>query len=96
MLTGHIVDGLTTQSRRTSEQAVPTPRRRSSRRVARGRARAPRRSRSAEPNWSTSSEEGPGRECGQRQSFVDAVLKNKSVESLGFDKKDYDRIVAIK
>jgi hypothetical protein len=24
------------------------------------------------------------------------VLKNKSVESLGFDKKDYDRIVAIK
>ena len=31
-----------------------------------------------------------------RQSFVDAVLKNKSVESMGFDKKDYDRIVAIK
>ena len=29
-----------------------------------------------------------------RQSFVDAVLKNVSVESLGFDKKDYDRIVA--
>jgi TRAP-type C4-dicarboxylate transport system substrate-binding protein len=31
-----------------------------------------------------------------RQSFVDAVLKTVSVESLGFDKKDYDRIVAIK
>ena len=31
-----------------------------------------------------------------RQSFVDAVLKTKSVESMGFDKKDYDRIVAIK
>ena len=29
-----------------------------------------------------------------RQSFVDAVLKTKSVESMGFDKKDYDRIVA--
>ena len=31
-----------------------------------------------------------------RQSFVDAVLKAKSVESMGFDKKDYDRIVSIK
>ncbi len=42
-------------------------------------------------------EEGPGRATQvNRQSFVDAVLKNKSVESLGFDKKDYDRIVAIK
>jgi len=31
-----------------------------------------------------------------RQSFVDAVLKSKTVESMGFDRKDYDRIVAIK
>ena len=31
-----------------------------------------------------------------RQSFVDAVLKTASLESMGFDKKDYDRIVAIK
>jgi hypothetical protein len=31
-----------------------------------------------------------------RQSFVDAVLKAKPVESLGYDRKDYDRIVAIK
>ncbi len=31
-----------------------------------------------------------------RQSFVDAVLKSKTVESMGFDKKDYDRIVGIK
>ena len=31
-----------------------------------------------------------------RQSFVDAVLKTKSVESMGFDKKDYDRIVSIR
>ena len=31
-----------------------------------------------------------------RQSFVDAVLKSKSVESMGFDRKDYDRIVSIK
>ena len=31
-----------------------------------------------------------------RQSFIDAVLKNKPLEPMGFDKKDYDRIVAIK
>jgi len=31
-----------------------------------------------------------------RKSFSDAVLKNSTVESMGFDKKDYDRIVAIK
>ena len=31
-----------------------------------------------------------------RQSFIDAVSKSVTVESLGFDKKDYDRIVAIK
>ena len=31
-----------------------------------------------------------------RQSFVDAVLKNSTPESLGYDRKDYDRIVAIK
>jgi tripartite ATP-independent transporter DctP family solute receptor len=31
-----------------------------------------------------------------RQSFIDAVLKAKTVESMGFDKKDYDRIVAVK
>src|SRR6266498_457760 len=31
-----------------------------------------------------------------RKSFVDAVLKNAPLESMGFDRKDYDRIVAIK
>ena len=31
-----------------------------------------------------------------RKSFSDAVLKNSSLESMGFDKKDYDRIVSLK
>jgi len=31
-----------------------------------------------------------------RQSFVDAVLKSFTPESLGYERKDYDRIVAIK
>ena len=31
-----------------------------------------------------------------RKSFSDAVLKASTVESMGFDKKDYDRIVSLK
>ena len=31
-----------------------------------------------------------------RQSFVDAVLKSTTPESLGFTRADYDKIVAIK
>jgi tripartite ATP-independent transporter DctP family solute receptor len=31
-----------------------------------------------------------------RQSFVDAVLKNATPESLGYNRKDYERIVALK
>jgi hypothetical protein len=31
-----------------------------------------------------------------RQSFVDAVLKAKPLEGMGFDRKDYDRIVSVK
>jgi TRAP-type C4-dicarboxylate transport system substrate-binding protein len=31
-----------------------------------------------------------------RQTFVDAVLKNAPVESMGFTRADYDKIVAIK
>ena len=31
-----------------------------------------------------------------RKSFSDAVLKNVPLESMGYDKKDYDRIIAIK
>jgi TRAP-type C4-dicarboxylate transport system substrate-binding protein len=31
-----------------------------------------------------------------RKSFVDAVLKNKPLESMGFTRADYDRIQAAK
>ena len=31
-----------------------------------------------------------------RQTFVDAVLKNSSPESMGYQKGDYEKIVAIK
>ena len=31
-----------------------------------------------------------------KQSFIDAVLKSATPESMGFTKADYDKIVAIK
>ena len=31
-----------------------------------------------------------------KQSFIDAVLKSATPESMGFTKSDYDKIVAIK
>ena len=31
-----------------------------------------------------------------RKSFADAVLKSSTLESMGFDRKDYDRIVSVK
>jgi hypothetical protein len=31
-----------------------------------------------------------------RESFRQAVLKSSPPESMGFDRKDYDRIIAIK
>jgi tripartite ATP-independent transporter DctP family solute receptor len=98
MLTGHIVDGLTTQvaphvwSKLTdaekkifSEVALE----------AAARASAAIKKREAEL-VDEFKKKGLTIVAVNRQSFVDAVLKAKSVESLGYDKKDYDRIVAIK
>jgi tripartite ATP-independent transporter DctP family solute receptor len=98
MLTGHIVDGLTTQiaphvwntlsdadkkmfTEVTQEAAV--------------RATAAIKKREAEL-VDEFKKKGLGVHAINRQSFVDAVLKNKPVESMGFTRKDYDRIVAIK
>jgi tripartite ATP-independent transporter DctP family solute receptor len=98
MLTGHIVDGLTTQvaphvwsklsdadKKIFSDVALE----------AAARATAQIKKREAEL---VDEFKKKGLQIVQvnRQSFVDAVLKTKSVESMGFDKKDYDRIVAIK
>jgi tripartite ATP-independent transporter DctP family solute receptor len=98
MLTGHIVDGLTTQvaphvwsklsdadKKIFSDVALE----------AAARATAQIKKREAEL---VDEFKKKGLQIVQvnRQSFVDAVLKAKSVESMGFDRKDYDRIVAIK
>jgi tripartite ATP-independent transporter DctP family solute receptor len=98
MLTGHIVDGLTTQvaphvwSKLTdadkkifSDVALE----------AAARATAQIKKREAEL-VDEFKKKGLTIVQVNRQSFVDAVTKTKSVTSMGFDQKDYDRIVAIK
>jgi len=98
MLTGHIVDGLTTQvaphiwSKLTdaekkifSDVALEA--------AARATAQIKKREGELVEEFK---KKGLGVHTVNRQSFVDAVLKTVTVESLGFDRKDYDRIVAIK
>ena len=98
MLTGHIVDGLTTQvaphvwnkltdqekqifTEVTQEAAV--------------RATAQIKKREAEL-VDEFKKKGLQIVTVDRKTFADAVLKNTPLESMGFDKKDYDRIVAAK
>ena len=98
MLTGHIVDGLTTQvaphvwSKLTdSEKKIFTD----VALEAAARASAAIKKREAEL-VDEFKKKGLAVVNVNRQSFVDAVLKTSSLESMGLDKKDYDRIVAIK
>ena len=98
MLTGHIVDGLTTQvaphvwtklsdaeKKIFSEVALEA--------AARASAQIKQRESELIEEFK---KKGITINTVNRQSFVDAVLKTKSVEAMGFDKKDYDRIVGIK
>lgn len=98
MLTGHIVDGLTTQvaphiwsklsdaeKKIFSDVALEA--------AARATAQIKKREGELVDEFK---KKGINVVNVNRQSFVDAVVKNVTVESLGFDKKDYDRIVAIK
>jgi len=98
MLTGHIVDGLTTQiaphvwnKLTDAEKKVFTE----VTQEAAVRATAQIKKREAEL-VDEFKKKGLGVHNINRQSFVDAVLKNKPVESLGFTRRDYDRIVAVK
>ena len=98
MLTGHIIDGLTTQvaphiwsklsdaeKKIFSDVALEA--------AARATAQIKKREGELVDEFK---KKGINIVNVNRQSFVDAVVKNVTVESLGFDKKDYDRIVAIK
>ncbi len=98
MLTGHIVDGLTTQVAPHVWNKLSDGDKKIFTDVAleaAARASAAIKKREAEL-VDEFKKKGLGVHAVNRQSFVDAVLKAKPVESLGYDKKDYDRIVAIK
>ena len=98
LLTGHIVDGLVTQvgphiwtKLTDAEKQMFTE----VTREAAARATADIKKRESEL---TDEFRKKGLTVNQvdRNSFVQAVLKNAPVESLGYEKKDYDRIIAIK
>jgi tripartite ATP-independent transporter DctP family solute receptor len=98
MLTGHIVDGLTTQVAPHVWNTLSDAEKKMFTDVAleaAARATAKIKAREAEL-VDEFKKKGLGVHQVNRQSFVDAVLKTVSVESLGFDRKDYDRIVALK
>jgi tripartite ATP-independent transporter DctP family solute receptor len=98
MLTSHIVDGLTTQiaphvwtKLTDDEKKIFTDVTRESA----DRATAQIKKREAEL-VDEFKKKGLQVVTVNRQSFVDAVLKNSTPESMGYERKDYDRIVAIK
>ena len=98
MLTGHIVDGLTTQvaphvwnKLTDQEKQIFTE----VTREAAARATAQIKKREAEL-VDVFKQKGLQIVQVNRQSFVDAVLKNAPLESMGFTRADYDRIVALK
>jgi len=98
MLTGHIVDGLTTQvaphiwsKLSDAEKAMFTE----VTREAAARASADIKKRESEL-VDEFKKKGLNIVQVDRKSFADAVLKTSSLESMGFDRKDYDRIVAAK
>ena len=98
MLTGHIVDGLTTQVAPHVWTKLSDAEKKIFSDVAleaAARASAAIKKREAEL-VDEFKKKGLTIVAVNRQSFVDAVLKAKSVESMGFDRKDYDRIVSIK
>jgi tripartite ATP-independent transporter DctP family solute receptor len=98
MLTGHIVDGLVTQvaphvwtKLTDAEKKIFTD----VALEAAARATAQIKKREAEL-MEDFKKKGVTIHQVNRQSFIDAVLKNKPLEPMGFDRKDYDRIVSLK
>ena len=98
MLTSHIVDGLTTQVAPHVWNTLNDAEKKIFSDVAleaAARASAAIKKREGEL-VEEFRKKGLGIHQVNRQSFVDAVLKASPVESMGFTRKDYDRIVAIK
>ena len=98
MLTGHIVDGLTTQvAPHVWSKLTDAEKKIFSEVALEAAAKATDQIKKREAELVDEfKKKGLQVVTVNRKSFSDAVLKNSTVESMGFDKKDYDRIVAIK
>jgi tripartite ATP-independent transporter DctP family solute receptor len=98
LLSGHIVDGLTTQVAPHVWNKLSDSEKKIFSEVAleaAARASAKIKAREAEL-VDIFRKKGLGVHEVDRESFRQAVLKNVSPDSMGFDRKDYDRIVSIK
>ena len=98
MLTGHIIDGLTTQVAPHVWSKLSDGEKKIFTDIAlEAAARATNQIKKREAELAEEfKKKGLNVVTVDRKSFADAVLKSTTLESLGFDKKDYDRIVAIK
>ena len=98
MLTGHIVDGLTTQVAPHVWNKLSDADKKVFTDVALEAAqRATNQIKKREAELVEEfKKKGLGVHTVNRQSFVDAVLKAKPLESMGFTRRDYDRIVNVK
>ena len=98
MLTGHIVDGLTTQVAPHIWSKLSDAEKKIFTDVAlEAAARATDQIKKREAELAEEfKKKGLNVVTVNRKSFADAVLKSTTLESLGFDKKDYERIVALK
>ncbi len=98
MLTGHIVDGLTTQVAPHIWSKLTDAEKKIFSDVAlEAAARATDQIKKREAELVDEfKKKGLNVVTVNRKSFSDAVLKTATVESMGFDKKDYDRIVSVK
>ena len=98
MLTGHIVDGLTTQvAPHVWNKLTDAEKKIFSDVALEAAAKATEQIKKREAELVDEfKKKGIAVVNVNRKSFSDAVLKSASLESMGFDKKDYDRIVAIK
>jgi TRAP-type C4-dicarboxylate transport system substrate-binding protein len=98
MLTGHIVDGLTTQVAPHVWSKLSDAEKKVFSDVtleAAARATAQIKKREGEL-VDEFKKKGIAIHEVDRKSFIDTVTKAKTVPSMGFDQKDYDRIVSIK
>ena len=98
MLTGHIIDGLTTQvAPHVWSKLSDAEKKMFSEVTLEAAARATAQIKKRESELADEfKKKGLGIHEVDRKDFQASVLKAVSVESLGFDRKDYDRIVSIK